>query len=393
MYRSLLKAYFLVIPFFLTGSLSAQGLLEQIFGDKDTLHPQHRLLQKKLKDYREIAERGGWNTVPSSRDSIKAGKRSSIVLLLKQRLVTEGYMPKRLIARSDSFDTELTEALMHYQRNNGLAETGYLNKATVNALNIPADKRVQQIIVNMDRWKLMPKLDSRYIVVNLPAFKMDVIESNKSVLNMKVVVGKLDRQTPVFTSTLTYLVLNPTWNIPQNVLKKDVLPKIKKDPSYLEKSHMTVYYMDSTGHRQPVPPGQINWAEQSVKHFPYEIIQDPGPNNSLGLVKFMFPNTYSVYMHDSPAKNLFKSETPLYSSGCVRLSNALGLAEYILEQEKWDKEKIREAFASQETQTVVLKKSIPVFIQYFTSWVDDQGEMQFRKDIYGLDDEQTISRK
>jgi murein L,D-transpeptidase YcbB/YkuD len=368
-------------------TLQAQGLLDKVFGDKDTIHPQYKLLQDRLTRYESISQGGGWASVPTAKDSVRAGKRNSTVLLLRQRLEEEGYLRKRLLFRSDTFDTELTEALKSFQKNYGVPSTGFLNPATITALNVPAGKRAEQMKLNMERWKLMPGAPSRHILVNIPDFKMEVIESCSVTLSMKVVVGKIDRPTPVFSSTLTYIVLNPTWNVPQNILKKDVLPKVKKDRAYLVKNGMKIYKMDNSGQRTEVSADSIDWKKVSLDHFPYEIIEDPGPLNSLGVVKFMFPNTYSVYMHDSPAKKLFKSEEPVFSSGCVRLSNAMALAAHLLAKEKnWEKDKLLEALATGETQTIILKNPIPVFIQYFTSWVDDSGAVQFRKDIYHLDD-------
>jgi len=351
---------------------------------KDSLSKAYVKLQKELARYQQFAESNDWPKIPAKKDSLDLRKSSRFVKLLRSRLEKEGYLRKPLFFKTDSFDLDFVNGLKEFQRYHGIAETGYPGPLTVAAMNVSAQERVRQIEINLVRWKNFHP-PSEYILVNIPDFRMDFYQDNKVRLSMRTVVGKKNRQTPVFYSRLTYLVLNPTWNIPPNVLRKDVLEKVKKNPDYLKKNNMKVYTLDSSGQRRQVDDLAINWKEISSKHVPYEIIQEAGADNALGQVKFMFPNTFSVYMHDSPAKNLFAASEPLYSAGCVRLADAKALAELLLKREGWTDGRLTDVLASGITETVVLRHSLMVYLQYFTAWVDEDGHIQFRRDFYSLD--------
>lgn len=245
----------------------------------------------------------------------------------------------------------------------------------------------EQIRINMERWKALPPfLGEYYLFVNTADFRLDVVEYDSVVMSMRVVVGRNYRKTPVFHASLTHIVFNPTWNIPPNILKKDILPEILKDTAFLRNNHIGVFQNDSHGVKKEILQDTIDWAKISWTSFPYELIQEPWEKNVLGAIKFVFPNRYNVYMHDSPFKQLFEETEPAFSSGCIRLSNAVALAVLLLESEKgWDEKKIAGIIRSGKNFTVYLSKPVEVYIQYFTAWMDASGKIQFRKDIYNRD--------
>lgn len=248
-------------------------------------------------------------------------------------------------------------------------------------------ERQEQVRINMERWKALPRhLGKHYLFVNTADFRLDVVANDSVVMDMRVVVGRYYRKTPVFHAKLTHIVFNPSWNIPPNVLKKDILPELLKDSSFLSKNHMVVFQKDPAGTRKKISADTIDWKKISSESFPYELVQEPYAANALGVVKFMFPNRYNVYMHDTPFKNLFEKTEPAFSSGCIRLSDATGLAVHLLKSEKnWDEKRIADIIAMGRTFTVFLSEPVEVYIQYFTAWVDAKGKIQFRKDIYNRD--------
>jgi len=242
---------------------------------------------------------------------------------------------------------------------NGLSAVVAAGEGKDVALTTP--EAIDLIAINMDRWRWLPDdLGSRYIIVNIPAFRLDVIEDGKSVLDMKVVTGKKDSPTPVLADRMTTIVFSPYWNIPRDIVEKEIAPKADKDPSYLERENIEI---DDSGHYR----------------------QRPGKGNSLGLVKFLFPNHYNVYLHDTPADALFTRVERDFSHGCVRLDQPLALAKYVLgDQPEWTEEKITAAMSSGTEQAVALKRPLPIYLVYFTAW-DENGRLQVRKDVYGYD--------
>jgi murein L,D-transpeptidase YcbB/YkuD len=266
------------------------------------------------------------------------------------------------------YDENLEAAIKSFQARHGLEADGIIGKSVIDALNIPLSKRIEQIVVNMERLRWMPRsfsTESNYLLVNIPEFMLHVYENNKKQWDCNVVVGERENKTVIFTGTLKYIVFSPHWNVPESIVKEEILPEIEKDPTYLEKQELEI-----TGERNGTPV----------------IRQKPGSENSLGLVKFMFPNTHNIYLHDSPAKELFKENTRAFSHGCIRVSEPVELATYLLREDpSWDQSKIIEAMNTGEEKYVTLKNKVPVYITYFTAWVDDEGRLNFRKDIYDND--------
>lgn len=344
---------------------------------------QYYQLEEFLQKYDSIASHGGWIDLPDDMDSIGIGSKGRLVLLLRSRLEAERYISKDIVSDRDSFDLRLQNALNAFQINNGLIVKNYLDRETISTLNIPVSKRLAQIKVNMERWKTLPaSMGAHYLFVNIADFKLDVWRNDTPVVSMNVVVGKIYRKTPVFQAKLSHIIFNPTWNIPATILKEDILPLVLKDTSYLRKRHIRLYHTEKGGRRHEFPSDSVDWNNMLVEHFPYELIQDAGGDNALGAVKFMFPNSYNVYLHDTPSKELFKKSERVFSSGCIRVSDAVTLASHLL---GISKKKVRSYIQGGETTTVYLHEPINVFIEYFTAWVDVRGVLQFRKDVYDRD--------
>ena len=333
--------------------------------------PRYARLRDALARYREIASRGGWPKIPEGLDR---GARGAGVLALRNRLTAEGDLPA---VRPDGgeeregqqplpvFDDAVAQAIARFQRRHGLKPDGKLGEDTLAELNAPVQERIQQIELNLERWRWLPSsLGESYVWVNVPEFRMELYDGGRKALDMAVVVGKQQSQTPVFSDVMEYMELNPAWNIPKSIAEEEILPKLASDPSYMARNNM-------------------EWVGEGENQ---RIRQRPGPDNPLGQVKFMFPNEHDVYLHDSPADHLFSRDDRDFSHGCVRLERPVQLAEYLLrDNPEWRGTKVREAIVSGEHRTVKLPRKLPVHILYFTAWVEDNGVVHFRKDVYGHD--------
>jgi murein L,D-transpeptidase YcbB/YkuD len=284
------------------------------------------------------------------------------------------------------FDESLERALRRFQRRHGLKVDGILGRESLSNLNRSMSERIRQIEINLERWRWLPHgLGSRYILVNIADFRLNVIEFGRSILDMRVVVGSDYRKTPVFTETIKYIVINPYWFVPFSIAVKDKLPLIRKDPSYLSKNGYRVFtgWEDDA---QEVPPESIDWSRITRSNFRYRLRQDPGPQNALGRIKFMFPNRFSVYLHDTPQKPLFEKTVRTFSSGCIRVENPVELAAYVLQEDPhWDRQRIESAISQGKRRTINLKNPIPVHLLYWTAWVEPDGTVHFREDVYERD--------
>jgi murein L,D-transpeptidase YcbB/YkuD len=235
----------------------------------------------------------------------------------------------------------------------------------------------------MERWRWLPEdLGQRHILVNITDFTLSVVENGQRVMNAKVIVGRTERPTPVLTATMSYLVMSPDWNVPPTIALEDKLPVLQKNAYALAKQNIRVF---STAGRE-IDPGQVNWRKVNTSNFAYQFRQDPGPRNALGRIKFIFPNAYSVYLHDTPSRGLFNSTARTFSSGCVRISNPIDLAEYLLKgNPRWNRAAIESASQGKKQRTVPLREQIPVHLFYLTAWVDEDNTVNFRNDIYERD--------
>jgi L,D-transpeptidase YcbB len=375
----------LLLFFFLfeTCQSFSQGISAGIKAKQDTgkFHRQYYLLKSQLERYEKIEKEGGWRNIPQRILKLKTGDRDSGFVLLRERLGREGF-PVGKSDKQDSLDDKLKQAISSFQKNMGLNNSGLPDKKTIYMLNLPVERRIETIRVNMERWKNFEIVnDERYISVNIPDFTLQVLEKNDTVLSMKVVTGRPSRKTPVLKNEIGFLIFNPPWNIPPGILKADIIPDIQKDSLVLKKRGIRAYKKDPSGKRIAVAGKEI--AEGDPES--YVLTQVPGERNAMGKIKFMFPNRFNIYLHDTPQKELFQKETRAFSSGCVRLENAPALAEYLLKDLGWTKENVADTISAGKTRKVVLGKPVDVYINYFTAWVDGKGVLQFRLDIYGRD--------
>ena len=360
-----------------------------VLADLAPRHPGYARLQRALTAYRRLASAGGWPTVPEG-PALRAGEAGPRVAALRRRLAASGELSADdggNDAVSDTvFDDPLDAAVRSFQRRHGLEADGIVGEGTLGALNVPAGSRVSQIERNLERWRWLPaELGETHLRVNIADFGLEVVEGDSTVLSMRAVVGRDYRQTPVFSDTMRYVVLNPTWNVPRSIAGRDILPRLKESISYLEEQGMVVYRGWSPD-APPVDPSTVDWSRLSADSLPYRFVQRPGPLNALGRVKFMFPNQFAVYIHDSPARSLFGRSVRSFSSGCIRVERPLELLDYVLRgREEWSPAKLRGALETGREQTIRLPRELPVHIEYWTAWAGEDGAVHFRPDVYGRD--------
>ena len=324
---------------------------------------QYNLIMGKLAQYTAAAKQGGWPQVDASLKKARKNSTSPAITTLKKRLqLSDDYLNDT----SSNFTDSLEVAIKDYQQRHGLKPTGIINDSLIASLNVPVENRIQQLIINLNRAQWMsPIQDSNYIIVNIPDFMLTAYENNAKVLSIPVAVGKQGTNTTIFSGELNQIVFSPTWNIPPSIVKRDIVPAMKSDPGYLRKNDMEIVRRNDS-----LP----------------EIRQLPGENNTLGKVKFLFPNRYDIYLHDTKAKEVFKQKNRAVSNGCIRLADAETFANYLLvDNDDWSPEKVDAAMNAGKEQFVKLSKPVPVVITYYTAWVDENGKLNFRDDVYGHD--------
>ena len=285
----------------------------------------------------------------------------------------------------ETYDSALLKRLQVFQEKHGLNPDGVIGNATIRALNKSPKDLIRQATVNMERLRWLPDtVLSEVILVNIANYSMDYLRGRDTLLHSNAIVGQAYRKTPIFNAPMTYLVFSPTWTVPPTILRNDVIPAIKRNVGYLASKNMRLL----THSGQQVDPNSVDWSRITANNFPYMVRQDPGPSNSLGWVKFMFPNSHNVYIHDTPSKELFARDDRALSSGCIRIQKPLELARLLLaDQPLWSDDRILAAMYSRKEQTVMLKRKIPVVILYLTFWTDSRGIPMFRHDIYERDEE------
>jgi L,D-transpeptidase YcbB len=359
----------------------------QVRSSLESLVPQsegYRTLRLALAFHRGIVARGGWPTVPEG-PTLRPGERGERTAALRARLEASGFLAPAAADR-DLFDPSLEAAVRAFQERNGLEPDAAVGKGTLALLNVPAGDRLRQIEINLERWRWLPRdLGQRYIMVNIAGFYLDVVEDGRSALAMKVVVGKPYTKTPMFSGIMTYLVVNPSWGVPQSIVSNEIVPRMRRDPGFLARNGYEV----SVGRGSPAAdPASIDWANASGSGL--AIRQKPGRGNSLGRFKFMFPNQFNVYLHDTPTDSLFARATRSFSHGCVRLEQPEKLAQYVLaDQPSWTTERIEQAMRAGQETTVTLSGALPVYLGYWTARVSADGILQFRTDLYGIDGRQS----
>jgi len=387
-----LRLYFVMMGLPLTVSL-CYGLHDANVNPSDSIQisiAEHNFteLRQALPLY-ETAVSHPWASIPEN-ILLKPGNKNVAVLGLRGRLKATGDLKPEDDRGLTLYDKAVRNAVIHFQIRHGLHPDGIVGKDTIYEMNIPPEVRLNQIKRNMERWaKLSARLGDRYIFVNVPAYRLDLVENGQSVLNMGIIVGKPERPTPEISSTITRLVFNPYWNVPKVIANEDIVPKMLQNPHYLDDMHIRI--LDLPHHdAYEISPDEIDWQAAYDNGFQYYFRQDPGNNNALGLVKFEFQNSNDIYMHDTPAKNLFNLTKRAYSSGCIRLEKPFELVSYLMrDNPEWTDEKIQEYLDSGITKYVKVAKPTHVFITYITTWVDESGNLEFRDDIYGLDSEET----
>jgi murein L,D-transpeptidase YcbB/YkuD len=363
----------------------ASGKIEESLRAHASSRPEYARLREVLSRYRELARRPKVPLLPGGR-SLEPGARDGRVQALRARLeiaLDEWELPAPE-AEPEVYDDALVEAVRKIQRRYGLHDDGVVGGATREALNREPEELVGQIEVNLERWRWLPQsLGERYLLVNIAGFELEAKEGAETVLSMRVVVGRPYRRTPALSSRVTHLVLNPSWTVPKTIATEDVIPEVRKNVAYLEKMHLRVF--DGWSEDAPeIDPRKIDWS--SVAPLRYRFRQDPGPWSPLGRIKFVLPNSHDVYLHDTPERKLFERAARGFSSGCIRLEEPLALLDYLLEREPGPTAKrVAEARESEEERIIPLANPPPIHILYWTAWVGEGGEVNFRSDVYGRD--------
>jgi murein L,D-transpeptidase YcbB/YkuD len=361
-------------------------------GFPDMLEPlrprqkEYRDLIDALADQREVLRNGGWPRVPAGKE-LKRGDRGTRVAALRERLRATG----ELDAPADAepvYDDELAEAVARFQVRHGLEADSSVDPATLSAINVPVEARIRQIELNLDRYRWLPdEFEDRYVLVNIPDYRLHAYDRGRETFEQRVIVGDEYRNaTPVFADSMTYLVFRPEWNVPSSILVNEMLPKLREDIYDLARHDLEV--VDTEGDSLVRDVSSIDWDDVDSGDLRYRVRQKPGSSNSLGLLKFMFPNRFNIYLHDTPARELFDQPVRTLSHGCVRIEDPVQLADFALAgQDGWDEGKIREAMGDStagESRTVPLKRPVPVYLLYLTAFVRE-GELHFRSDPYGKD--------
>ncbi|RYY43978.1 MAG: hypothetical protein EOO06_18905 [Chitinophagaceae bacterium] len=329
----------------------------------EDVNEPYKLLKAQLKKYYDVAAAGGWPMIDGTAKDYKEGASGPSIVALKKRLFLSGDMAADSLP---TYDAALTAGINNFQVRHGYTPTGKLTDAQLKDMNVSATDRVKQILVNMGRMQWMiHQPEGQLMLVNIPEFKLHVMEGKNEVFDMDVVVGKEGNNTMIFTGNLNQVVFSPYWNVPPDIIREEILPAMERNPNYL-----TSHNMEQTGNDGGLPV----------------VRQLPGPENSLGKVKFLFPNSFNIYFHDTPAKTLFQKDKRAFSHGCIRLAEPAKLARYLLQgQSEWSDDKIDAAMNSGEEKYVKLQKPVPVLITYYTAWVDKNGLLHFAEDIYDHD--------
>ncbi|MCG6936656.1 MAG: L,D-transpeptidase family protein [Gammaproteobacteria bacterium] len=344
---------------------------------------QYRRLEAAAKRYQQYVDRGGWSTIALS-TTVHPGETSRIIPAIRDRLVFEDASLANIRPiHYENYDEKLEQAVRQFQRRHSLVADGVIGPATILAMNVSAATRLQQIKINMERLRWLPdKLGDRYIMVNLANYQLTAIEDEQVKLNMRVIVGKTKRPTPSFSSKMTHIVFNPRWHVPGKLARLDLLPRQQADPDYLA-SHNFRVFINEAGKRTEVDPESIDWQSLSAHNFPYTLRQEPGDNNALGRLKFVIPNPWAIYLHDTPSKSLFNRTQRNFSSGCIRVENPLALAYFSLTSSN-SKSSLEEILNTEDVHKTKLEQPLAVYAIYSTVWFNG-NELTFSPDSYHRD--------
>jgi len=343
--------------------------------------PLYLQLRDALQQHRRIKAEGGWPAIPAG-PTLKVGMTDERVPTIAKRLQMTGDLGSAVTATGDVYSDTVARGVKAFQARHGLEADGVIGPATLAALNVPVEDRIDQLRANLERARwVMGGLGEDFIIVNIAGFRAYLVNNGKVAWETKVQVGKPFHQTPVFLDEMTYVVMNPTWTVPYSIATKEMLPRIQRDPDYFRTRTFDV--RNRAG--ENVDPESIDWSQLSRGNFPYTFVQRPGPANALGRIKFIFPNEHAVYLHDTPSKSLFGRSERAFSHGCIRTQNPFDLAEHLLAPAGWDRARIDAQIESEETKTVHLAEPLPVLLLYWTADIGPSGEYYFFKDIYERD--------
>nr|MBX2840689.1 L,D-transpeptidase family protein [Flammeovirgaceae bacterium] len=360
--------------------------------DNDNIHsallsilpqnPEYEALIHFKNKYEIIAENGGWPTLPEEITKLELGDTSSNILVLRMRLIITDDLARQYEDGLE-YDENVAIAVSHYQKRNGLLVDGRIGKNTLENLNVPVEDRLKQLLVNIERYKWLPENQGeKFIWVNIPDYTLQYVEYGQVVREHVVVTGAKKHQTPCFNSYIKNVVLNPYWNVPYSITKDEIAPKLSEDAEYLLNKNYEV--LNGWGKNNVLEPGE----ELNLKSGNYRVRQKPGPGNALGRVKFNLPNNWSIYLHDTPSKSYFQRTHRAYSHGCVRVKDPRDLAAAVLNSSgDWNRSEIDEVINSGATKEIGVKDHVNVYIVYMTAFIDSDGNLQLREDVYGRDRE------
>lgn len=343
-------------------------------------HPGYKSMVNEARKLSELEFQSQKINFLSGKNIIKPGESSPLLPAIRKKLeMWQLYAPDSL-SNESLYDSITVEAVKRLQHQFGYNTDGIIGKNTMAAINLNPHERLIKLYVNMERLRWLPEeLENRYVLVNIAGYSLHLMEGSDTLLSMKTIVGKDYRETPVFNAKISYMVFSPTWTVPPGIQRNDVLPAVRKNINYLAEKNMQV--LDARG--QVLDPASINWKTSGMR---YTIRQAPGPQNALGKVKFMFPNKYNVYLHDTPSRELFARDERSFSSGCIRIEKPFELAKALLsDAPEWNEERIRQAMNAKSERTVVLKNPAGVYLYYLTAWADARGIVNYRTDIYDRD--------
>ena len=356
-----------------------------VLGELEPSYPNYVKLRDALARLRTVDPASEPPRVASG-FALRLGDEDERVPSIRRRLRFTGDLPEGANLDDTRFDGLVDAALLSFQARHGLEADGIFGRGTRAMLNRSPADLIRQVEANMERYRWLPQApEPRHLRVNIADFQLELVEENEVVMAMDVIVGRKYRQTPVFSGRMTYLVFSPYWHLPPTIASEDILPRLRRDPNSLAEDGIRVLRGWGENERE-IDPASVDWRKVSPRSLPYHFRQDPGPQNALGRVKFMFPNRFSIYLHDTPAKEQFDRAQRDFSSGCIRVERPQDLAtQLLLEDPAWTPERISEAMNGSSEQTVNLPRAIPVYLYYLTAWVDDAGELQLREDIYERD--------
>lgn len=371
---------------FLNYALQTHQLLQAT----EQLSPQalgYYRLKTALARYRKLAQSTTWDYLDEGPE-LRPGEVSPQITIIRKKLIALGDLETNQVPEDDQiFDNELREAVERFQKRHSLPESGYIGPMTRYHLNFPLEARIFQIIINMERWRWLPnKLEPDYLWVSIPDQTMDIVKNYKKHTSMAVIVGKPDRQTPLINQNITNILINPAWQVPQNIAIHDLLPRLKENPDLMEREQFQLYQWRNN-QRIEIDADSVNWDQLSSTNFPYSLQQLPGDQNSLGKLVFQFPNNFDIYLHDTPLRHLFREPKRLLSSGCIRVEDPVAVGNFLLRnQPGWQPDQLIEKLNTPTGDTIRLLQGTPVHIVYFTVQALPDNRLDFKEDLYNLDE-------